>query len=213
MMASKSVRGFSLLEVLIAMAISSLLYVGGYTVLDSVLTTNEVVSNQTEKLRKVQRAYHFIQKDIEQIIARPIRDQFGERLPAVDYSFGAEGGLEFTRLGWRNPVNRPRSNLQRVAYRVEDDILIRDHWLVLDRSYDTEAKASEILPGVTELKLRFYNAKEKSWTDSWPPEKSQVKMLPKAIEMILLTEDFGELRRIFRVVDNPSSSSRLNRGT
>lgn len=195
-------QGFSLLEVLVAMGISSLLYIGAYGVLDSVLTTNEVVVENTEKIRSLQRVIHFIQRDVEQIIARPIRDQYGETLAALSYGFVSDNGFQFTKLGWRNPIHRQRSDLQRVAYLVEDEVLIRRHWLILDQDYDTEAKDSEMLHGVSEFKLRFYDQENKAWVDSWPTDKLLVKSLPRMVEMILMTKNFGEIKRVFRIVDS-----------
>ena len=57
------VKGFTLLEVMIAMAISALVYMGAYGLLDSVLITEERVSEKRVKLEEVQRAFYFMQQD------------------------------------------------------------------------------------------------------------------------------------------------------
>ena len=89
-----------------------------------------------------------------------------------------------------------------MAYLVEDEVLIRRHWLILDQDYDTEAKDSEMLHGVSEFKLRFYDQENKAWVDSWPTDKLLVKSLPRMVEMILMTKNFGEIKRVFRIVDS-----------
>jgi len=211
---SKIRKGFTLLEVLVAMAISSLIYIGAYTLLDSVLNTNEKVSGQRVALENLQRCFHILQQDIEQIIPRSVRTEFGEPAAAVEYR-GLSGQFEFTRLGWRNPVNRPRSTMQRVSYFVEDNILYRQHWLVLDRNQDSEPKKNELLGDVESIELRFYDPIEKEWVSDWgDSENIDVsspgeieKVLPSAIEFKLKTKRYGEITRIFALVDNPLSAN------
>lgn len=213
-------KGFTLLEVLVAMAISSLVYIGAYTLMDSVLNTNEKVSEKRIALEKLQRCFYFLQQDIEQIIPRSVRTEFGESSAAIEYN-GLSGQFEFTRLGWRNPVNRPRSTMQRVSYLVEDNILYRQHWHVLDRVQDSEPKKNELLGDVENFELRFYDPVQKEWVSDWGSEVEASnsasinelsdddieKILPSAIEFKLTTKTHGEITRIFSLVDNPRSSA------
>src|SRR5699024_10295723 len=107
-----------------------------YGGLSSVLETREGVTAALERSRTLQMAVWRIRRDIEQIVPRPIRDQFGDRQPPV---FGTpEAGLTFTHNGWRNPLDRPRSSLQRTRYLLDEDSnLVRAHWRTLDRAPET----------------------------------------------------------------------------
>ena len=207
-------QGFTLLEVLVAMAISSLVYMGAYSLLDSVLKTNEKVSEKRVALENLQRCFHIMQQDISQIIPRSVRTEFGESSPAVEYQ-GVSGQFEFTRLGWRNPIHRPRSTMQRVSYFIEDNVLYRQHWQVLDRNQDSEPKKNELLGDVEKLELRFYDPVQGEWITSWGEELTNTtpttgdveKILPSAIEIKLKTKAYGEIVRIFPLVDNPLAAS------
>ncbi len=95
-------------------------------------------------------------QDFSQIQPRPVREELGG---GWKYALLADGrnldDVEVTRAGWRNPLGRPRSSLQRVAYRVEDGVLIRSQWPVLDRMLEAEASELELLDRVEEFRLRF----------------------------------------------------------
>jgi len=113
-----------------------------------------------------------------------------------------------TRGGWRNPAEQPRSTLQRVAYAVQDDKLVRLTWLSLDHAPNEQPNTQELLSGVSELRLRFLDSAN-AWQDRWPPTETPttavppggtaVPVPPLAIEWILVTERWGELRWLFRL--------------
>jgi|GEM_PF-410520 len=197
---SQHQKAFSLLEVMVAMAISVVIYVGAYGLLNQTLSINESVSKKRESLESVQRALHFIQQDFEQIVPRSIR--VGSENSDIIETDGLGGKIVFTRTGWRNPIERSRSSLQRVAYFVEEEALVREHWNVLDREPGVESKQNKLLMGVSEIKYRFLDPKLLTWSSSWDKERDEPLILPAAIEMTLVTEAYGELIRVFRVVDN-----------
>ena len=120
-------RGFTLLEVLLAVAITALIGVGAAQLLNSIINAKQGVDIRSEKLASLQRFNMAVSRDIEQIINRPIRDIYGDEQPAIRINDG-DYPVEFTRAGWRNsPVtDDPRSELQRVAYRLEPDTAIAE---------------------------------------------------------------------------------------
>lgn len=193
--------GFTLLEVLVAMAISVIVYMGSYTLLDSVITTDERVEAKREALQNIQKARYFMQQDIEQIVNRSIRSESGEQLNAVKYD-GMNQSLEFTRAGWKNPIKRPRSEMQRVRYFIEDKKLYREYWNVLDRASESKNKKSVLLENADKLSFRFYGMKEKGWQSDWRKNLSDKEGLPGAIEVNLETKAYGELKWIFVLVNN-----------
>ena len=104
--------GFTLLELLVALAIFGLLAAMSYSGLHAVLQQQLYTEQAAERLGALQKLYLIMQRDIEQIVARTVRDEFGDaQLPVV----GGDA-LQFTRGGWRNPAGRQRSTLQRVGY-------------------------------------------------------------------------------------------------
>ncbi|MBL6908629.1 MAG: type II secretion system minor pseudopilin GspJ, partial [Luminiphilus sp.] len=127
-------RGFTLIEVLIAMAITAFVSVLSYQALSTALTGIESVRAESERLHEINRAFNVLSRDIRQMTNRPVRDEFGQLASAVLGGALARDPLRLTRAGWHNSTGAPRSTLQRVAYRLEDDRLLRLSYPVLDRT-------------------------------------------------------------------------------
>ena len=76
-------RGFTLLEVLIAIAIFALLAMATYRMLDSVLQTDRGQRQQEQRLRELTRAMAAFERDLLQVRTRPIRDPLGDPLASL----------------------------------------------------------------------------------------------------------------------------------
>ncbi len=111
-----------------------------------VLDVHKVAIARGERLGELQRAMQVMQRDVLELTPRSVRDEMGDALPAM--RIGRTSALELTRSGWRNPLGQRRSELQRVAYVVRDDILYRYYWNVLDRAEDTQPVTQELLHDV-----------------------------------------------------------------
>lgn len=195
-------RGFTLLELVIAVAIFSLVSVMAYSGLYSAQMTSQRVEEAGDRLSALQVAFSLLGRDLQQSVNRPVRDAFGEmQLAFLGARSGVGAMLEFTRTGLRNPAGFARSSLQRVAYAVEEDELLRLTWPSLDRGYGAEPLRTPILTGVKQVELRFMDI-DRNWIDQWPPVTAQStteSLLPIAVEITVETEDLGTLVRLFRV--------------
>ncbi|MEJ6684004.1 MAG: type II secretion system minor pseudopilin GspJ [SAR86 cluster bacterium] len=190
--------GFTLLEVLVAMSIFSVIGLGASQMLRSMIQTHDRTQARIESFSGVTQALLLMERDLTQIVDRPIRDEYGEPLPSLMVASGRYP-LEFTRTGWNNPLNLPRSSLQRVAYDLlEDGQLVRHFWLVLDRAEDSSVKSQFLLVGVRGLRINLLD-EDGNQTDVWPGA-AEPGMLPAGIEVILETEQLGEVRRLFPLV-------------
>lgn len=202
--------GFTLIEMLVAVAIFALMAAMAYGGLSAVLATRESVTAALDRTRTMQMAVWRIRRDIVQIVDRPIRDPFGDRQPPV---FGTPvAGLTITHNGWRNPLDRPRSSLQRTRYYLDEDgNLVRAYWPTLDRAPETEPITTTLVENVESLEWRYLNARGE-WLDRWPPHASGFRAtpaslrraggrfeLPRAIELRLETDAWGRLRLLFIV--------------
>ena len=196
-----SQRGFTLLELLVALSIFALLAAMAYGGLNTVMRAQQITTQQVERLAQLQKTFFWLERDITQAVDRPVRGEFGDPQPAMVGLTLGERRLELTRNGWRNPVGRQRSNLQRVAWGLRDDKLVRLYWNVLDRAQDSKPLETEMLDDVEKLELRFLDNKQK-WHDVWPALSRGVVAsinLPRAVEVTVETGREGRIRRVFLV--------------
>ena len=184
-------QGFTLLELLVAMVIFSFMSIMAYTALANVFKSNEVITAQEVKLKKLQRSMMFIERDMRQLILRPKSSGYGDPSPAVDSGLDSEGIIEFTRAGNSNPTGLVRSSLQRVRYVVQDEKLIRMSWNLVDH-IDAEPISMSLLEDVESLAFKFLNNKN-SWKENWD---SAIE-IPKAVELTLEHKDWGKIVRLF----------------
>jgi general secretion pathway protein J len=190
-------EGFTLLELLIAMAIFAIMAALAYGGLASVLTARENISAEATRLRNIQQLMLMLERDLDQLADRSMRDEYGDRQPALR---GGEDWFEFTRSGWSNPAEQLRSDLQRVAYTLRERRVIRAYWQVLDRAQDSAPLEMTLLDPVLNLRLRYLDANRQLQAD-WPPPtiEAAAETLPIALELHLELEDWGNLTRLFRI--------------
>ena len=192
-------KGFTLIELLVAIAIFSLLAVMAYGGLDTVLQTRSETDKAAARLHQVQKTFLWLKRDTEQTIIRPIRGEYGDRQVAFKAAEQGSYRLELTRGGYRNPAQLPRSSLQRIAYSIEDNVLLRLSWPYLDRAQDAVPFPAKLLNEVKSIRFRFLDS-DKQWHSIWPPANTQAGVLdkiPMAMEVTLELNDWGRLTRLF----------------
>ena len=205
-------RGFTLVEVLIAMAITTLISVVAYTGLSSALSGAESLRSASGRAHDINQTLAMLSRDLRQVVNRPVIDEFGQVVPALMGGEMAREPLALTRAGWHNSTGAPRSNLQRVRWWLEDERLWRGYFPVLDRTAGTEPVETAILEGVERFELRFLptlSAVEsdrndvidrRNWRDSWIADLSQPGQMPSppaAVEVLMEVAGLGELRRTY----------------
>jgi len=192
--ANKKQQGFTLLELIVAMVIFSLMSLMAYGGLFNVITGNDVITDQEIRLKELQRTMLFLERDMRQIVPRPRSTGSGNAVEnAFDYGLDADGLIEFTRAGNPNPTGVARSSLQRIRYDVIDKVLIRKSWSIVDH-LDLESIDMDLLQGVENLELRLLD-EENEWQTNWSP----VKEIPKAIEISIEHEHWGEIKRLIPI--------------
>ncbi len=196
-------KAFTLIEVLVAFAIFGILAAFAYGALSQTLLSAEILGERMDRLQAIQKSVRYLTQDFLQLAPRPVRQELGDSFdPALLTDFSSEFALELTHGGWSNPVALPRGTLQRSAYRLEDDELVRYYWTVLDRTLSNEAIAVTILDGVESLLFR-YLLDSGDWIEQWPPPTLPgplgLRQRPRAVEIVLTLQDEGEIRRIIEI--------------
>jgi general secretion pathway protein J len=168
--------GFTLVEVLVAVAIFALIGVMAAQILTRILDAQARTTERGARLVALQRAVQRLERDLLQVSDRGIRDGFGDAQPALRLQL--PGVLSFTRDGWRNPLGLPRSELQRVEWRLgEDGTLERAFWTVLDRAEDSEAIVQRILADTEAFAVTVIDAEGAEW-EAWPPGEADSGYVP-----------------------------------
>jgi len=196
-------RGFTLIEVLVALAVFGVMTVLAYQALGQSLSNADMLTERLDRIQAVQRTISMLGRDLTQASPRPVRDLLGDGfLPSLRTSANTEFALELTRGGWPNPAGLARGTLQRVAWRIEDRELLRYHWTVLDPSLSDEPVITQLIDDVDSILFR-YRSHDGEWTEQWPPLESQgataERIRPQIVEVVLTLPGEGEIRRFFEV--------------
>ncbi|MGB3727402.1 MAG: type II secretion system minor pseudopilin GspJ [Glaciecola sp.] len=195
------INGFTLIEVIIAIAIFSILALGANALLVNVTNSNELSAQRAQQLEELQRAMMIIERDFLQMQERVPRTQGIENNLVInggEFEFESDDyGIGFVRGGWQNPQLRlKRSHLQNVAYRLQENRLERLHTNYVDSVIGTEPKVRVLLSEVTQFKVEVLQdvAREFNWSETIVNTQ-----LPAAVAITIETETFGEIRRVFKV--------------
>lgn len=196
-------KGFTLLEILIAMAIFTMIGVASTALLTTVIDSNDLSGERFERLQNLQRAMLIIERDLQQAMVRPIRID-GERNETVMMGGITDGsdadGVGFVRAGWSNPqFMLPRSTLQYVAYRLRDEKLERLSSNYLDNIVGFEPNERILLEDVTDFTVEFYVGGEEDGDLRWN-ESYTGTVLPQGVSITIVSAVFGEIRRDFQLV-------------
>lgn len=187
-------RGFSLLEMMVALAIFALLSSAGVVVLAQTADSREVVAARMQQLGQLQRTRALLGSDLGQAAARPTRDANARDSSAAFAPRGSGGDPQrlfaIVRHGWENPAALPRASLQHVEYRLVDGRLERRTRPALD---GTEPGPPQILlEGIDAVQLDYLY--EGQWLDGWPGHAEQ---LPQAVALRMHVRGVGTLRQLF----------------
>lgn len=162
--------GFTLLELVIAIAIFALLGLAGWRLFDGVVRTQQGASQHERDIRSLQRAVGVIERDVWQAVAGSI--------------VLAPGNLQLQRSHWRNPLDQPRSERQAVSYRLEGAALWRD-----SRGEGmATVQRQKLLDDVRSLSWRLFDAQR-----GWHTETAKS---PLALELVVSAGRFEQIRRV-----------------
>lgn len=196
-------QGFTLIEIIVVVLVFSVMAAMAYGGLNSVLRTRSAIETSMDRTADLQRAFLRLRGDFQNLRDRPARDLYGDAQAPL--TFSREGELNLVRGGWRSPLHSSRSSLERVRYELRDGALRRATWKVVDLPQQVEPTELTLLKDVEEARWRFLDS-AREWREQWPdsaqatlaPGGSEPAPPPLAVELTLVTRDWGELRFVFR---------------
>ncbi|WP_434927584.1 type II secretion system minor pseudopilin GspJ [Shewanella sp. HL-SH2] len=215
--AVKGHKGFTLLEMLIAIAIFAMIGLAANSVLSTVMKNDEVTKAFSVRLKALQQGFGAIERDLGQIVARTFRGLDGER--SNSYFQSGDNLLEsetealvFYRLGWLNPDGiLPRGSIQSVAYVVQGGRLERWYYPYPEPESGAEPLKTLIIENVLSIEYSFYI------NDKWE-RKTDGTTMPKGIAINLEIEGLGKIQRQFLLpkgasAPKPSDKNDSNNGS
>ena len=187
-------RGFTLIEVLVALFIAALMFAMGYGAINQAITTRDALKQKQARLVELQTAVRVLEQDFVQLTPRPVRQPIGDEpaQPALQGSVGGSqtsgsvsslgGGstqspsstsgtpplVALTRSGWANPNGLQRPAEQRIAYYLENGTLRREYWYVLDPTLSSTTARRELLKKVKSVTFEYLDLTH-AWQPQWPP--------------------------------------------
>ncbi len=195
---NNSASGFTLLEILIALAIFAVISVITAIGLRSVINTHRHVEKVDQRLRELVTATTIMRRDFSQMINRPVLDTSGVALPALLISSKTE--IQFTHAGFTNPMGMlRRSSLQRVAYSFSGHKIYRTTWRVLDRAPDTKSYSKVLLDHVKNMHLSYVNNQGQIvevWSNN---DGHDNKGMPKAIIIKITLQKMGRISLVIPI--------------
>ncbi len=196
-------RAFTLIELIVAVAVFAVISAVVFTGLSATLTGGDHTRRAADRLADIQTAMSAVARDLGQVAPRPIRNAFGDTEPAVVWR---EGEIWVTR-GGLNPLYAPApSPLRRVGYALDEerDGLLRLSYPTADQAIGAGPAEQIILTGLESLRFRFHTGD--GWIDQWPPlrpageaSESPGEALPAAIAIRIELDDYGAIERSFRL--------------
>jgi general secretion pathway protein J len=191
-------RGFTLVELLVALAIFALLSAFAYRALDGMLQSRAGLQRESRKWRDVTLFLGRLERDVGAVLERPARAATSGNLQAPVTSVIEDAtvadGLGLTRSGvalQENALAAP----QRIAYRKVDDRVERLQWTGVDAAPRDTPTAVPLLTGVSALDFRFLTDAGE-WRTTWAPPGASQK-LPNAIEVTLQLASGEKIVRLF----------------
>lgn len=184
-------RGFTLLEVLIAVALFSLLGLACYRLLERVTHSDQRIAAHEMQLRQLQRALGIFERDLLQAIAYPLSDDPSRRQALI----GQGDNLRLVRGGWGNPLHEPRSEVQEVSHAWRDGQWLRQYRSPPARELEAPPLHSQrLLDGIRLIRLRYIDSRGEGH-ENWPVASSPLS-LPQALELELDAPGYPAFRRV-----------------
>ncbi|HJX58441.1 MAG TPA: type II secretion system minor pseudopilin GspJ [Thiobacillus sp.] len=190
-------RGFTLVEMLVALTIFALMSVLAYRGLTAVLQTREHLTEDNRRWRDIALTLAQLEQDMSMVVDRPVRDSGDLPLPALvgnPQALGAnDAQLSFSRMGmaWQTGV---LADVQRHGYRLNNGTLEQLVWPVLDQAPRSEPAVNRLLEKVSRFELRYLDGSG-NWQPRWP--LPGVAALPAALEVVLELDGGVAVTRVF----------------
>ncbi len=190
-------RGYTLIEVMVALAVFAILAAITSQALYHAFDTRARVNQQASQLNELQLAMTLLMRDTQQMVERPVR---GNEMHLFPPFVGQPQYVEFTRGGLVNPQGKERrSTLKRVAYLCEGLTLVRRTWENLDSLNRKQYQDKIVLDNLKECSFAYLSQARQllpEWREYAIQQNQKKETLPIAIQLTL-TPHWGNMSLLF----------------
>lgn len=182
-------RGFTLVEMLVALSIFAAIAAMGVGLLRSSIDTQDAVQLRLKAMGGINRVRALMANDLAQAVQRPTRGQAGEPVPAF---IGSSTGFAFVHGGAPSQYSGPRPSVERVAYALTGGEWRRAVQPMLDGAVLSDG--DRLIGEVDAVAVR-YRDERGNWGESWTSEPGD--RLPRAVEVRLTRRGRAPLAMLF----------------
>jgi general secretion pathway protein J len=170
-------RGFTLVEMLVALSIFAAIAAMGVGLLRSSIDTQDAVQERLKAMGGINRLRAVMANDLAQTVQRSTRGPAGESVPAF---VGSANGFAFVHGGAGSLDGSPRPAIERVAYARVGNEWRRATQPMLDGT--ALGEGDRLIVGVVSVAVR-YRDERGNWSEVWSSEPGD--HLPRAVEVRL----------------------------
>lgn len=183
-------KGFTLVELLVAIAVFAVLSALGWKVFDYLAKVKDRNAMHEVNLEQLQESYQQILRDTMQAVPLTANVK-GQQQPALVLQ---NGRFNFSKTGVTDPLQQGISPYERVEYqyRADEKKLYRFKYRNLHQTGNDQPESSVMLDEVEAFEIVVLNPNELS---SWPESSvdsqqiEQLRLLPKGIKINLTVRD------------------------
>ena len=184
--------GFTLVEMLVALAVFGLLATAGVAVTGYAVRTQDAVAERSDRLAEFQRLRGLIKADLVQAAVRRTRGADGRSArQTFQGSTSGQPLMALVRRGWENPDGEPRASVQYVEYSLNEGRLERRARAALDGAPlgEPQILARDVAAAQVSWMWRG------QWIEAW--EQAPPDATPQAVRLSLTIEGLGEVTQLF----------------
>jgi len=199
--------GFTLIEVLVAVAIFAVVASVAYSALSNAVGNEQALADHSDQLRELQFAVGLIERDLRLALPRSQRDRSGQSQAPIQSDGRA---LRLLRSGFANPMRLSRAELESIDYQLEGGRWQRLRWPSLDHARTSRPAVDILQTDIQSLSFLFLD-RQNRWQAQWPSPtaivEGEAELWPRAVRFRLNSRRWGTVERVIELVDGLPSSA------
>jgi general secretion pathway protein J len=201
-MSARAARGFTLMEVVIAIAITSFIGVVIGVSFNTTIQNKEIIEGQAEHYRMLRTAMNRMTREIA---AAYVSDRYDPKRYRDAYDrpsnfVGKRDQLLFTTLSHQRLYSDAKESDQMVVeYIVKTspdskargrNDLVRREKVLLEERMERGGSEDSLFEGAKKIEFQYWNSERKEWEDEWDTRRSERKsILPTRVKITLTAVD------------------------